>query len=133
MSSIKPGVRNPMQCLHDDVCASARAGHAVSAIQERISAATPSKWRDGVVTSVSPDGWLAVQVTSGTRTSGFRAIGVDGLDGGRDIDAPVTVGVWHHSDLTGLVSAGEPVAVHSLYSTLAVGARRYSILRAPTG
>jgi hypothetical protein len=39
-----------------------------------------------------------------------------------------TVWVWNHSDLSTLLRAGEPVALHALYGILAVGAERFSVL-----
>jgi hypothetical protein len=96
-----------------DVCTSTAAGHAVSAIRERVTAATPSKWRDGVVVHAPAlDG------------AGGSWIGI-GL-----LDAEDTTWVWNHGDL-GALSLGEPVALHELYDTLAIGATRLSVLRAP--
>ncbi|MFM9918002.1 hypothetical protein [Lacisediminihabitans sp. H27-G8] len=116
MSSTTPPVTATMLCTHapGTACTSAVAGHAVSAIRDRVTAATPSKWRDGLVVHVSSIGaiggsWLAVAL----------------------LDQPDAVWVWNHDDLSSVVSIGEPVALHELYDTLAVGSTRVSVLRAP--
>ncbi|CAN5521019.1 hypothetical protein BH10ACT4_BH10ACT4_06260 [soil metagenome] len=114
MSNPTPPVIAPMLChSHGESCTSAAAGHAVSAIRERVTAATPSKWRDGIVVGApESDG------------AGGSWIGIDLLD---TVD---TTWVWNHGDL-GAVPIGEPVALHELYDTLAIGATRLSVLRAP--
>ncbi|MET4704701.1 hypothetical protein [Frigoribacterium sp. UYMn621] len=116
MSHTTPPVTAIMPCTHSPgtPCMSADAGHAVSAIRDRATAATPSKWRDGVVVHVASIGglggsWLAVAL----------------------LDRPDIVWVWNHDDLSAVVSVGEPVALHELYGTLAVGTTRVSVLRAP--
>jgi hypothetical protein len=81
------------------MCEESGAGHALSFLQQRVASATPTKWRDAVVSIVLPDGW--VQLTT--------------------IDDQETVWVWHHSDVTGAVHPGEPVALHEVYHVLALG------------
>ncbi|MFF1876968.1 hypothetical protein [Leifsonia sp. NPDC058230] len=81
------------------MCAESGAGHELSFLQRRVASATPSKWRDAVVTLVLPDGW--VQLTT--------------------IDDQESVWVWQHSDLTGALHSGEPVALHEVYHVLAAG------------
>jgi len=110
MSNLKPGVVEVMQCSSavTGTCDKTGPGHVLRPMQERIAAATPSKWRDGIVTSVS-DGWLAVSF----------------------VGSDETAWVWTHTapaDLT----IGQPVALHSLYSTLAFGRERLSVLVAAT-
>jgi hypothetical protein len=116
MSNTTPPVTAPMLCGHrlGESCVSPAAGHAVSAIRELVTAATPSKWRDGIVSHVSL-----------SRRTGGSWVGIDLLD------ATGTVWAWNHADLGATVSIGEPVALHELYDTLAVGATRVSVLRAP--
>ena len=93
---------------------SPEAGHVVTAIRERVTAATPSKWRDGIVVHAAS-----------SRGIGGSWIGIDLLD------PPDTVWVWNHADLTAAVSIGVPVALHELYDTLAIGVTRVSALRLP--
>jgi len=97
-------------------CTSAAAGHAVSAIRERVAAATPSKWRDGIVVHVSDSGvggsWLGIELLGEPETT------------------TGTTWVWNHADLGTTVAVGEPIALHELYDTLAIGATRISVLRA---
>ncbi|MET1052219.1 MAG: hypothetical protein ABWX65_06240 [Mycetocola sp.] len=106
MSHLKPGVEQVMQCSSADgaLCEKSGPGHRLRPIQERIAAATPSKWRDGIVTSVA-GGWLAIAC----------------------IDSGETTWVWTHDVPAGL-TAGQPVALHALYSTLASGRDRISVL-----
>jgi hypothetical protein len=102
------GVAGTMRCSHagDDACAKRGPGHAIHAIQTQAAAATPSKWVDGIVRSVTPDGW----------------IGIDPI-GARD-----TIWAWHHEDLTASLSAGAPVALHPIYKVLAAGGTRFSVI-----
>ena len=113
MKNLTPGVRSVMQCDNapGESCLHRGAGHAMHALQERVTAATPGKWRDGLVSHVSAGGW----------------IGIDLLDTGE------TEWVWNHADLTASVSVGQPVAVHAVYHALAVGRDRINVLVAPLG
>jgi hypothetical protein len=156
MSNLTPQVQVAMLCSHSDgeSCASTEAGHTVSALRRIVSAATPSKWRDGIVTGTSIDspeegsraGWLRIDLlepsgpahtalTHSAReqsalahsapeqsalTHSSREQSADGEAG--------TVWVWNHSDLSTLLRAGEPVALHALYGILAVGAERFSVI-----
>jgi hypothetical protein len=114
MPSTTPPVTASMLCAHStgESCSSEASGHAVSAIRERVTAATPSRWRDGIIVRVSSAG-----------ETGGSWIGVDLLD------ATDTVWAWNHADLGIAGSIGEPVALHELYDTLAIGATRVSVLR----
>ena len=110
MSNLKPGAEQVMQCSSavGESCGKTGPGHVLRPLQERIAAATPSKWRDGIVTSAS-NGWLAVT---------FIASGE-------------TAWVWTHA-IPAELTTGQPVALHSLYSTLAFGQERLSVLVAAT-
>ena len=116
MSNLTPPVIDTMLCRHSvgQCCTSSAVGHLVSAIRERVTAATPGKWRDGIV-SHSPS----------AQGIGGSWIGIDLLD------SPGTVWLWNHADLSAVVFIGEPVSLHELYDTLAIGATRVSVLRAP--
>lgn len=108
MSRLERQVAGPMACASSAgiECSQHGPGHALPAIQARVVAATPSKWRDGVVSHRGSDGWL----------------GVDLLGTGE------TAWVWHHGDVTASAPIGEPVALHSLYNTLALGRERINVL-----
>jgi hypothetical protein len=108
MTNLTPGVRNVMQCdrATTDSCDGHGAGHALLPLQERVTAATPSKWRDATVRSVSADGWIALDV----------------------LDSADAVWAWHHADLTSSIPVGTPVALHGIYHTLAVGRARHNVL-----
>ena len=116
MSNLTPPVIDTMLCRRStaECCTSSAVGHLLSAIRERATAATPGKWRDGIV-SHAPF----------TRGVGGSWIGI-GL-----LDSPGTVWLWNHADLSTALSTGEPVSLHELYDTLAIGATRISVLRAP--
>jgi hypothetical protein len=118
MTNLTPGAAAIMLCTpeHGEACVSRAPGHGLSALQERVAGATPSKWRDGLVSHVSSGGW----------------IGIDVLEP-RDPDRNETVWVWSHTDLTASVWRGLPVAVHVLYHTLAVGRERFNVLVAALG
>jgi hypothetical protein len=96
-----------MQCdsLPGESCASHGAGHGLLVLQARVTAATPSKWQDGLVRGAGADGWIAIDL----------------LDGD-------TAWVWNHTDRSQSLSVGSPVAVHALYHTLAIGHERVNIL-----
>jgi hypothetical protein len=131
MSNLTPQVQVAMLCSHsdEDSCVLTEAGHTVSAIRLVVSAATPSKWRDGIVTGVSgdsPDGHSVGK--HGVREhSGAGWLRVDLLEPSADGEAG-TVWIWNHSDLSTVLRTGEPVALHALYGILAVGAERFSVL-----
>ena len=117
MSNIKPGAQDVMQCadaFHES-CSATAAGHAISALQERVAAATPRKWRDGVVSSVTSDGWIGIELLASGETAW----------------------VWNHSAAAigaatigaeRAISVGQPVALHALYNVLALGSERISVL-----
>jgi hypothetical protein len=109
------------QCNHTGsaVCANRGAGHALQPIQARVAAATPGKWVDGIVASVSADGWVGIRLLAGPDAPSL----LDPADGAG------TVWVWNHDDLTGTLEAGQPVAVHALYNVLASGRDRISVIR----
>lgn len=118
MTNQTPGVRNVMQCdgLHSDTCHNHGAGHELLAIQARVIAATPSKWRDGIVQQVTRDGWIAVTLLeSETNTA--------------QVDATeATVWLWNHADRVDVLPVGTPVAVHSIYHALAIGREHVNVL-----
>ncbi|GAB3618432.1 hypothetical protein GCM10027416_29890 [Okibacterium endophyticum] len=101
-------VRNTMECTHS-ICEHGAPGHALRPLQARIAAATPSKWSDAIVRSVTTGGWIAID----------------------RIDSADTVWLWHHSDLSDRLRAGDPVALHGLYGTLAFGGQLVNVLEAP--
>jgi hypothetical protein len=108
MTNLTPGVRSVMQCETStgESCSSSGAGHTILALQERVTAATPSKWRDALVRSVSANGWIELGV----------------------VDTAETVWVWNHTDRTHILPAGTPVSLHGLYHALAIGRERVNVL-----
>ncbi|HEU5222551.1 MAG TPA: hypothetical protein VFU07_02590 [Candidatus Lumbricidophila sp.] len=89
-------------------CASNRPGHGLHAMQERLASVAASKWDDVIVSAVDADGFI--EVVSPFSSEATR--------------------VWHHEPLIGRVAVGEPVALHSVYGVLAVGAERLSVAAA---
>ena len=114
MTNLTPGVRSVMQCENStgDSCSSHGAGHTLLALQERVTAATPSKWRDALVRSASSNGWIELAL-------------VDGAD---VENRPETVWVWNHTDRTHSLPVGTPVSLHGLYHALAIGRERVNVL-----
>ncbi|WP_188675872.1 hypothetical protein [Subtercola lobariae] len=90
-------------------CARAAEGHSLHPMRRRLAAATPSKWADAIVSSVSEDGWLELV----------------------SVETSSTVQVWHHHDLAEALSIGEPVALHAAYNVLAVGSEWFSVVVEP--
>ena len=92
-------------CESSAECRSDRPGHGLHAMQERLAAATASKWIDLIVARSTPDGFATLA----------------DLEGG-DVRR-----VWHHDAFAGVLRAGEPVALHGLYGVLARGDERFSV------
>lgn len=117
MTNLTPGVRQVMQCdsSASESCLSHGAGHAGNDLQNRVTAATPSKWRDGFVSHLGTDGWIGVEL-----------LGVEAQSA--ETQSVETLWLWNHSDLGSALSIGEPVAVHALYHALAVGQERFNVL-----
>jgi hypothetical protein len=80
-------------------------GHSIGAIQNRVAAATPSKWRDYLVHSTGQHGWVELAA----------------------IDSDHRVLVWNHAALGDLVSVGAPVSLHAVYNVLALGTERLNV------
>lgn len=93
-------------CEHGSMCVHDRPGHSLSAIQLRLALATPSGWNDAVVLDTDSDGWITLATLDGELTR-----------------------VWHHSDVSDVISPGEPVAVHGRYGVLASGSLRLNVAR----
>ena len=113
MTNLTPGVRNVMHCdsLSGESCVGHGAGHELLPLQERVIAATPSKWRDALVRTASADGWIAVDL----------------IDAPSDGSAQ-TIWLWNHTDRAATLPAGSPVAVHTVYHALAIGSDRINVL-----
>jgi hypothetical protein len=109
MSNLTPPVTVAMLCAqsHGAACTSTAAGHGVSAIRDRVTAATPSKWLDAIVTGFGDENWVELRL----------------------VETDQVVQVWNHRDLGALVTVGDPVALHGLYDTLAIGSARVSVLQ----
>ena len=95
-------------CETSAECRSDRPGHGLHAMQERLAAATASKWIDLIVAGVDHDGFATL-------------VDLEGADVRR---------VWHHDGFAGVLRAGEPVALHGVYGVLAVGDERFSVASA---
>ena len=82
------------------------AGFELHPIQRIAAVATPSQWRDAIVTSVSPDGIIDVV----------------------DLESGAASALWNYENLSEIVAAGSPVSLHSEYGVLAIG-RDYRSVR----
>lgn len=96
-------LRETLAMCGSSLCASGRAGHSVLPIQDRVASASPSAWRDGIVTASS----------TGTVTFAL-------FDG-------ETHTVWNHDDLG--LAEGEPLAWHPVAGLIAAGGQYRSALR----
>ena len=105
-----------LQCNHAGSagCVNEGAGHETRPVHVRVAEATPSKWADGIVLRATSDGWIGIALF--------------GQGDSPESDA-ATVWVWNHADLTAHLSAGGPVALHSVYNVLASGRSRVSVVR----
>ncbi|CAN5297825.1 hypothetical protein BH09ACT1_BH09ACT1_04750 [soil metagenome] len=80
-------------------------GFDLNPIQLRAAIATPSKWRDMLVAGTLADGTVEL----------------------RDLQTDAAVILWHHADLTGRLSIGEPVSFHTAFDVLALGSEYLSV------
>lgn len=101
--------RETFAMCNSSVCASGRAGHSVLAIQERVASASPSAWRDALVTN-SGAGWIEL-----------APIDLAVIDG----DSLV---VWNHDELD--LTVGEPIAWHPVAGVIAAKGQLRSVSRA---
>lgn len=91
-------------CEHGAMCLDDHAGHALTPMRLRLATATPSGWRDAVVTAVEPAGRITLALWRGG-----------------------TAELWQHADLQGALVPGDVVAVHRTYGVLAAGTARWSV------
>lgn len=89
-------------------CGAMAAGHALLQIQECLASATPGRWADAVIVSISTAGWIEVGLLADDSTAVL----------------------WNHADLTEEVTVGEPVVLHSVYDVLVAGGAKHNVLRA---
>lgn len=99
--------RAACMCVHGSPCSSFAPGHALHLIQSRLASATPSEWVDAIVESIDEDGGVTL----------------------RGITDAVAITIWNGAGAAGQVHVGAPVALHERYDVLAVGTRRFNILR----
>jgi len=95
-------------CDHGDVCSSFAPGHALHLIQARLAAATTAGWTDALVSGVD-------------RTAGVVQVTTLGGE---------TLALWNAGGAALEVEPGQPVAVHTSWDVLAIGAQRYNVARA---
>ena len=134
MSNPTPGVLHAMQCTDTapESCSTKGAGHALPQLQERVAAATPSRWRDAIVTHITDSGWLGLEIVDHTRDTQIGSTSTEAApldDATPETNRSVeTVWVWNHAGFAASARLGEPVAVHGLYNTLAIGSTRVNVL-----
>jgi hypothetical protein len=90
-------------CEHG-MCMDDHAGHVLTPMRLRLATATPSGWRDAIVTEVLEGGAIALTYWRGG----------DGV-------------LWQHADLRDALVPGDVVAVHPAYGVLAAGTARWSV------
>jgi hypothetical protein len=94
-------LRETFEMCHSAVCASGRAGHSVLPIQERVASASPSAWRDALVTTTAQGAIEIVLLDGEART------------------------FWNHDELD--VVVGEPIAWHPVAGLIAADGRLRSV------
>ena len=87
------------------MCVPFETGYELHPIQRQAALATRSRWRDAIVTAVTPDGWIELL----------------------DLDTDAVRRVWHYADLSASVTSGEPVTLNAHYGVLAIGATCLSV------
>jgi hypothetical protein len=85
-----------------DGCPSTRAGHGELAVQRVVAAASPSAYRDAIVTHALDGALHIVDIATATETR-----------------------LWHHSPVT--FAVGEPVAYHPVAGIVVAGTTRISV------
>lgn len=85
-------------------CRSDRPGHGLHPMQQRLAAATPSKWLDAIVVAVDAAGFGTLATLDGELRR-----------------------VWHHDAFGGKLAVGDPVALHGIYGIVAAGAAEFSV------
>jgi hypothetical protein len=94
-------LRETFEMCHTAVCASGRAGHSVLPIQERVASASPSAWRDALVTHVA-DGSIEVVLLDGEAHT-----------------------LWNHDQLG--LAIGEPIAWHQVAGIISAAGQLRSV------
>ena len=94
-------LRETFEMCHSAVCASGRAGHSVLPIQERVASASPSAWRDALVTR-TVNGEIELALFDGETRS-----------------------VWNHDALE--LAVGEPIAWHPVAGLISADGQLRSI------
>jgi hypothetical protein len=133
MTNLTPGVRNVMHCdiLPGETCLGHGDGHELLPLQERVIAATPSKWRDAIVRSVSAEGWIAVDLIDPPADCAAQpdpAQPVSAQPVTTQHEGTRTLWLWNHTDRVATLPVGTPVAVHAIYHALAIGTNRVNVL-----
>lgn len=100
--------RAACMCIHGESCSSFAPGHALHLIQARLSSATPSEWVDAIIERVDAETGVVVL---------------------RTVAGAEQVELWSGAGAANEVIPGTPVALHGRYDVLAVGSRRFNILR----
>ena len=99
--------RETCMCIHGANCSSYAPGHGLHLIQARLVSATPSEWVDAIVEQTdAATGDILVRM----------------------IDNGSAVTLWNGAGAAAAVSVGTPVALHSRYHVLAIGAVRFNVL-----
>jgi hypothetical protein len=95
-------------CIHGESCSSFAPGHALHLIQARLSSATPTEWVDAIVEQADAEAGVVVL---------------------RTVADAEQVELWSGAGAANEVTPGTPVALHGRYDVLAVGSRRFNVLR----
>jgi hypothetical protein len=100
--------RAACMCSLGGSCSSFAPGHALHLIQARLSSATPTEWVDAIVEATDAAHGVVVV---------------------RTLVAGELVELWSGAGAAHDAVVGAPVALHSRYDVLALGAARFNVLR----
>lgn len=96
---------NPARVGSAVMCEPFETGYELHPIQRQAALATPSRWRDAIVTAVAADGRIELL----------------------DLATDAATQVWHYADLSASVTPGEPVTINAHYGVLALGRNYISV------
>lgn len=93
-------------CFLGPNCTWIGPGHSLAFAQDHIALSERNGWRDAVVRSVTPGGWIGLSV----------------------VEDDARMLVWSHADVTTALAPGAPVAVNLDHHVLVAGPSVFNVL-----
>lgn len=104
--SAAPAPTAATTCFLGSDCTWIGPGHSLAFAQDHIALAEQRGWRDAVVSSVTPGGWIGLSI----------------------LDDDATMLVWSHADVSNALTPGEPAAVNLKHHVLVAGPSVFNVL-----